>query len=147
MLPGIRWSPQCKCQSSPGRQQLAALAAHCSLRCHLHRLQGHGRCRHSFSDAEEVVCSTVVTAISLSTCLTFGKGKVVLSKNNELLSASTEREVKKPGPCIAYLHCASCRRGRVRTALASARDTGASSPTTDDFDFGNICPVCFVGRS
>ena len=45
---------------------------------------------HSSSDAEEVVRSTVVTAISLSNGLAFGKGKVVLSKNGELLSASTE---------------------------------------------------------
>jgi hypothetical protein len=44
----------------------------------------------SSSDAEEVIRSTVVTAISLSTGLTFGKGKVVLSENSELLSASTE---------------------------------------------------------
>jgi hypothetical protein len=36
----------------------------------------------SSSDAEEVIRSTVVTAISLSTGLTFGKGKVVLSENN-----------------------------------------------------------------
>ena len=49
---------------------------------------------HSSSDAEEVVRSTVVTAISLSNGLTFGKGKVVLSQNSEILSASTEGDEK-----------------------------------------------------
>jgi hypothetical protein len=84
-----------KCKNSPGRQQPAALAAHCSLRCHLHRLQGHGRQSHKFSDAEEVADSTFVTAIILSTGLTFGKGKVVLSENSTAPATFSMRRRKQ----------------------------------------------------
>jgi hypothetical protein len=43
---------------------------------------------HHFSDAEEVACSTIVTALGLSINLTLSKEKQVSSNDSELLLSS-----------------------------------------------------------